>query len=814
MMGHRARGGGVPARRAVVRWARRMFRREWRQQILAVGVLSLAVAVAVGGASAAYNMAPSRDAEFGRADHRLNFEVSTVRDPAALREYLADVERRLGPIDVIGERRVEAPGSIETFDLRAQDPEGALGAPMLRLLSGRYPLRSGEVALTDDIAHSLGVRLGDSLELGGTGTTVVGLVENPGDLDDDFALTAPWSGERLDMLTVLVRGTEDEVRSIPAELDPGPGFMETRGDTEKSAAALGAVAASSALLLLVGLIAAAGFVVIAQRRLRQLGMLAATGASQRHLRLVVMANGALVGVVAAAVGSVVGILGWAVSAPRMETVAGHRIDGLGLPIGQIAVALLLAVVAATAAAWWPARTMAHVPITRALSGRPPKPRRVRRSLLLAVMLVGAGAGCLMAGVDATNDTGNGALMTAGVLLIPLGIAFAAPVAVRALGPVATRLPIAARLALRDLSRYQGRAGAALAAISLGLGIAVAIVLVAAAATYRSDEGNLSNRQLLFRIEEPNEVGNMMTIPDLTSEEVAERERAVERVAQTLGDARVLGLDVVFDPGLREAGAPDQKALVSMTMPVDANTSRDTGALYVATPEVFDYVGLDPASLDSSTEIVTAQTEPVLLLHDQVDDVEVVELSEYSHAPRSLILPEAAHSRSWEIKRAAWFVESSEPLTDEQIRAAREAASAAGINVEIRRDQEELAQLRSGATLVGVLLALGILSMTVGLVRGEAAADLRTLTAIGASGRLRRRITGVTAGTLALLGALLGTIGAYVGLAAGYQNDLGTLSQVPIVHLLLVVVGLPVLAAMAGWLLSGREPPVLARGAME
>jgi putative ABC transport system permease protein len=307
---------------------------------------------------------------------------------------------------------------------------------------------------------------------------------------------------------------------------------------------------------------------------------------------------------------------------------------------------------------------------------------------------------------------------------------------------------------------------------------------------------------------------MITIPELTSEEVAEREQAVERVAQRLGDTTVLGLDVVVDPNLVEAGAPEERALVAMTKPVNANTSRDTGALYVATPEVLDHVGLDPESLDPSTEIVTAQTEPVLLLHHQVDDVEVVELSEYSHAPRSLISPEAARRRGWEITRAAWLVEAPEPLTDEQIGAAREAASAAGINVEIRRDQTGLAQLRSGATLVGVLLALGILSMTVGLVRAEAAADLRTLTATGASQRVRRRITGVTAGTLALLGALLGTAGAYVGLAAGYQNDPGALGQVPIVHLLLVIVGLPVLATTAGWLLSGREPPVLARGAME
>ena len=33
----RAPDGGVPARRAVIRWAWRLFRREWRQQLLVLG---------------------------------------------------------------------------------------------------------------------------------------------------------------------------------------------------------------------------------------------------------------------------------------------------------------------------------------------------------------------------------------------------------------------------------------------------------------------------------------------------------------------------------------------------------------------------------------------------------------------------------------------------------------------------------------------------------------------------------------------------------------------------------------------------------
>ena len=40
---------GVAARRAVIRWAWRMFRREWRQQILVIALLTVAAAEAAIG---------------------------------------------------------------------------------------------------------------------------------------------------------------------------------------------------------------------------------------------------------------------------------------------------------------------------------------------------------------------------------------------------------------------------------------------------------------------------------------------------------------------------------------------------------------------------------------------------------------------------------------------------------------------------------------------------------------------------------------------------------------------------------------------
>jgi uncharacterized membrane protein YbhN (UPF0104 family) len=97
--------------------------------------------------------------------------------------------------------------------------------------------------------------------------------------------------------------------------------------------------------------------------------------------------------------------------------------------------------------------------------------------------------------------------------------------------------------------------------------------------------------------------------------------------------------------------------------------------------------------------------------------------------------------------------------------------------------------------------MAILAMTVGLIRSESAGDLRTLTATGATSRIRRTLTGTTAGALALLGVLLGVAGAYLALVATYLDDLDYLGRIPMLPLVLMAVGLPLVATAAGWLLA-------------
>jgi putative ABC transport system permease protein len=192
--------------------------------------------------------------------------------------------------------------------------------------------------------------------------------------------------------------------------------------------------------------------------------------------------------------------------------------------------------------------------------------------------------------------------------------------------------------------------------------------------------------------------------------------------------------------------------------------------------------------------------------DAPPTVQPIEAGAYTSAPTSLVTGDGLRRHGWQPRLAGWLVEARAPLTGPQVARARQVAADAGMTVEARDHQTRLAATRSGATAAGLLLALGILARTVGLIRGEAAGDLRTLTATGATGGTRRTLTAATGGVLALFGAA----GAYLALLAGYHDELGALGRVPVAHLAVTVVALPVTAAAVGWLLAGREPSALAR----
>jgi len=800
--------GGRPARRAMVRWAWRLFRREWREQVLVLALLTLAVAASVGGAAAAYNLAPvAGNAEFGSASHSLTVDEP---DPRAIQALVEATEQHFGTVDVISRQFVSLPGLFDPIELRGQRPDGPYNAPMLALLAGRYPSAVGEMALTDAAADTLQVDLGGTLTLDGSRWEVVGTVENPSNFDDEFVLLPPTRDRPADSVTILVEGSDALMSSFRAPA----GVLTTsavRPSNEDLAAAAGVLAASTVVLMLVALIAAAGFVVLAQRRLRQLGLLAAIGATERHLRVVMLANGAVVGAIAAVIGIVIALGSWVAIVPTLETLVRHRIEAFDVPWWLIGTGLVLAIVTATGAAWLPARAIARTPVVDALSGRPPKPQAKRRSAAVAALFLVIGIVCLAVGSDPFQNWVNAVLLVGGTAALILGILFCSPLAIQALTFVRGRCSVAVRLALGDLIRYRSRSGAALAAISLALAIASVVVISSSASLYASAaEGNLSSQQLLIRVGEIPGPGDVAPVPERTPAEVENLDERVREIAALLDRADVIPLDVAVGPPMEGLEGVPAVVLTEKLDVSDGTAFRILTLLYVAGDEMLEHYGLALDQMPPETDILTNQSGELWyqpIYPDEVVQNPVPLTLGYTSLPGSFITPDALQRRGWTASRAGWLVETTSVITDEQFANARELAASAGLTIEIRHNQANLEALRTGATAAGVLVALGVMAMTVGLIRSETSNDLRILSASGATSRHRRTLTAATAGGLALLGALLGTGGAYLGLGAAHLNHLGALSPVPIQHLLGIVLGLPALAAMGGWLLAGRESRV-------
>jgi putative ABC transport system permease protein len=820
--------GGVAGRRAVIRWAGRMFRREWRQQILIVTLLTVAVAAAIASITLVYNADPGEDPELGTADFRVNLDAS---DPDQLQAGLAAARRSFETIDTIAHRSVTVRGSVETVDFRAQDPAGPYGGVLLALREGSYPTQAGEVAVTDGVAELLQVEVGSTVTLEGERWTVVGIVENPRRLSEDFALVAPSTAFAADHVTVLTSASDQEIDSFYGPGDeppPAVGTATRLGNDVADAPAYAMFSVSTVFMLLASLVAAAGFAVVAQRRLRQLGMLAAIGATEKQTRLVLLANGAIVGTIAAVVGTIVGLVGWLVFAPTLESAIGHRIDRLSLPWLVIVATVLLAILAATAAAWWPGRAVARVPVMLALSGRPPKPRPARHAAIAALALIGVGIACL-----ALSNRERELLVVAGIVATTFGALLLGPLAIRIFSSVAGRVPIAPRLALRDLVRYQARSGAALAAVTLALGIAATVVVVASAeeAEAANQPINLSDRQMRIYLGPPD-------ARDLTPADTLERIGSLTALVREIAG----GIDRATVVPLRNAYQPEANGPVvgdTSTYPTVVLTKRDgkmfrgVGQTFVATPALLRYLGIDPGTIDSRKDFVVDPSVTTRgLVMPSFTEREFVEVSNVQRidtdrrllgSPHGedtagqatvLITLDGVRRNGWRTVPAGWMIESSAPLTSEQIADARGLAGDGGLTIEVQRGDGSNARTMAIAVGAGGLLALCILALTVGLIRGESARDLRTLTASGANSRVRRTLTATTAGALALLGALLGIAGAYVMLAATFRDDLGYLSTVPFLYLGLAVVGVPLVAAAAGWLVAGREPPAVARTVIE
>jgi putative ABC transport system permease protein len=823
--------GGLPARRAVTHWAWRLFRREWRQQFLILALITVAVAATILGSSVAVNNPPPKDASIGTAPFSASFASYSTK----AQTFIAKAAH-LGTVQVIENETYSIPGSINTYQLRSQDAPGPFGAPMLSLVSGHYPSSADQVAVTSGVKSAFHLSLGEPWLVGGVKRDVVGIVQNPQSLLDAFALVVPGQVPNPSQVTVLLRVPGNSLRTLSkgVQIDT-PASVAASNPLNPETISLAALVLG---MMLIALVSIGGFTVLAQRRMRSIGMLESIGATDRHVRLVVSANGTVVGIVGAILGFILGFAGWLLYRPSFEQSAHHLIGVFALPWLVVLLAMVLAVLAAYFASSRPARAVTKIPIVHALSGRPAPPRQIHRSAVPGIVFLVAAF--LLLGYSGGSGGGNGSggapeLLLGLVLLMP-GLILLAPFFLSLTERVSRRAPIATRLALRDLARYRARSGSALSAISIGVLIAV-IVILASASRFSNvldyAGPNLASDQLALHTAFPpqgvaivhtNAKGQQVRVhPKTETATPAQLAAGAEQIAKGL-NAQLIALE---SPNAFLSGTQGGRSW--------------SGQIYVATPQLLRAFGIKASEINPEADVLTSRPglsgvsglamgygtngkQSVLrggpagsLRHPLIQEISA--LPSGTSAPNTIITEYAMKKFHIASTTSDWLVVGTQSFTATQISGAQLTASTAQLQVESRNDIPSGSTIINWATLFGILIALGVLAMSVGLVRSETSSELRTLTATGASSYTRRTLTAVTAGALGFLGALLGVVGGYVAMIGWLRSNslnggISALANVPFGDLMLILFGMPAIAAVVGWLLASREPAILGRQPIE
>ena len=791
--------------RAVAHWAWRMFRRDWRGQALVLVLLTLAVAASSYGAAFSHSLAPNDQASFGSANARIRF---TSAAPAVAATVVSAARSKLGEIDEITDTIVVIPGSVQQLDLRSQDPHGVFGSSTLKLRAGRYPVGGRDIALTPAMSQFLGAPVGTTVTLDAAKRQVVGLVENPTNLDDAFGLVStppPGSQARY---TLLVKASSGQLTAFRAAVKVPDGV--TVDTPIYYSHDLGVLLVAALGMIVVAVISLTAFLVLAQRRVRQLGMLAAIGATRRQVRNVTLIHGLIMGVIAAVVGTAASAISWTATSSLIAQASGRRVSWDSVPPWLIVTPGLMGVVASAAAAWWPARTIARVPVVRALSNRPLEAPRGPHSAVAAIGALTLGVVCLR-----FAHQRNAPLMIIGLAAMISSILLTTPLAIRALTSHSRRLPVTGRLAWRELGRNQSRSAAALATVTIAVGISTAAVLITAANTHAPTAGNLSARQILIPA---TDTRDSAVIPIRTTSQSIALDEAAKQIATTLPNAAVIPLSLAIDPAAPRSPVAQATGGQDAAQVVRQQGRRLTSyPLYVATPQLLTTFGIEPRQLDHLGYFAIDPTGTWSLLYSQrapVPEPAPLHIHTYTSLPQLLVSPAVIEAHHWQVARAGWLLQNPTPITAAQDRAARNVAAQVGLAVETRAPQTYLGRLRWMFTVGGIAMTLAVITIVLVLVRIQTTRDQQILTAVGAPSRARRAIAATTAAALAALGTLLGIAGAYLTLILAYSDTLNRLSNPPWSALTSIALGIPVLALSTTWLTTSRQPPSINRPAIE
>lgn len=737
-------------------------------------------------------------------------------------------------------------------ELDAHDP---MTKGILTLDEGRFPSKAGEVAATIHFLETSGLKVGSTLTARGLDTRyrIVGSYELPNALKTDEVLAPPGTflapldkALKADGLpgteatsTYLVSVGGDgftwnmvkkanthgiSVTSRAVTLDPPadsevPLFQRDGwGDYQQSPAAqaaeLAAIGTVVGLAMLeICLLAGPAFAVGARRSARQLGLVGANGGDRRHIRAIVLSGGLVIGVAAAVVGTVLGVLLTFAVQPLLEDYMGKRFGSFDIrPLELLGIGLV-AVLTGLLAAIVPAITASRQTVLASLTGR----RGVRRSsrVLPVIGLIATGLGIAITLYGATL-TDNVAIVAGGSALAELGIVALTPALVGLFGKLGGWLPLSPRLALRDAVRNRGRTAPAVAAVLAAVAGTVAV------ATYAASDDAQQRARYEARLPHGavsvfNSEGGGRDVPAVRAavqkhfpvDVRADVDRIVvgDANCEPYSDAKGCGRYEIFTPKDNRCalwyGSEDVPSSEQFTPAERRKWVKDWRCkeihyysqhdVLVADEKLLSVLAIDnPAAVNAlkagkavsfdrrnvekgqvGIKLITDTDKAALKQQEgkeapgEIKSIPVHQMPESAHAYGVKMIMSAPAAKAAGLTTApagAYFSTDKLPSSTQQ--QELDAALAAlgtneggmyqgGLYVE-RGYTSDNSIVLIALTVFAGLVTIGAAGIATGLAQTDAEPDLKTLAAVGAPPRVRRTLSGFQCGVVAAMGVVLGS----------------------------------------------------------
>ena len=785
---------------------------------------------------------------------------------ADVRAVLGD-DARLLPI-TSGYARARLGDRVITFSTTGTDLSDPLAAGLFDLEAGHLPEAPGEVVVSGAMLEK-GFALGDELEVAdrtlvvvGSGRdatdrtmpAVLGSVDDLGTLEGESTNRHEWLVDAGGPVTWSTVREVNEIggvvtsRAVLADPPDVASMAEQLGyDTGQDEMLAVVVLIIVMALIEVVLLAGPAFAVGARRHARTLALIAASGGTPAQSRRVILGSGVVLGLVASAIGLVLGIVaGWALL-PVVQRFQGEWFGPFELPWLYLAAIAAFGLAAAVLASVVPAWLASRQDVVAVLAGRRGDRRPRASTPVLGLVLLGVGIAASAYGA-VTSDNSNGAFWIAAAAIVSvLGMILVVPVVVSVVARFSGRLPLTARYAARDAARHRTRTVPAVAAVAATVAGVVALGIANASDDRQNEETYFPRAQM--------GEGILTWGPDvLPGEEAPDParswdriERAVHEVAPNVATSRLRGPNDTYDPAgytltyvEPPQGLEDEFWSLAASGPA-LSVADDADALSMS-PEMTKVVDealaagravVFTAGADALTEVAVRQetwreddSEPLRESSDLVEAQLVPwNLTESVPAPTHAVLPTAvAEELGVEVVTLGLHLTGDlDAATETRLREVVQGTlDGTYLYVErgYQRPDEALIILLVLGALGGVLMLGGTLTATF-LALSDARPDLATLSAVGAAPRARRRVAAAYALVVGFVGAILGAgVGFIPGIAISRPLTSGSGSSgpgpdgpflaIPWLLILAIVVALPLLTSAVVGLTARSRLPLVAR----